>query len=95
MRKLQLSGKLIKEEIRHIKEDFFIALEKANELELDLTSIDELDVTFLQLMAVAKQYADKNGKKIVIAKNCSINFLAAVEKSGFSTLLGWVYKSAS
>ena len=52
-------------------------------MELDLTSIDELDVTFLQLMAVAKQYADKMEKKNSDRKKLFYQFFAAVEKSGF------------
>lgn len=94
MEVVNLGPNLTRDAIQNCKEGLFNALTEHNEIELDLTTVDELDVSFLQLLVLTKKYADQNDKNIKIGKNCSINFLVAVENSGFSDLLGWVYKAS-
>lgn len=94
MKVVNLGPNLTRDEIQNCKEGLYNTFSEHDSIELDLTSVDELDVSFLQLLVLTKKYADQNNKTIKIGKNCSINFLLAVENSGFSDLLTWVYKAS-
>jgi anti-anti-sigma regulatory factor len=81
---LQLQGSANLEFCAVLRIALLDALDKAENLVVDVSQITELDVAALQLFCAARRSAIKRHKNMVLAGNCSAAFFTAVLDAGFN-----------
>lgn len=88
---VKLSGELTIYTVTEIKADLAEAMERADDIEVDLAGVSEIDTAGLQLMLIAKRNAGKTVRFI----NHSSSVLRLVDLANLGSVLGDpVYLSA-
>lgn len=70
-----------------IKEYFLEALENYNELKIQIKNVENLDLSFIQLIESLRKTAEEYSKKIEISAELTDGTRSMVENSGFDPLL--------
>lgn len=81
---LQLQGSATLEFCADLRVALLDALEKSENLAIDVSRITELDVAALQLFCAARRSAIKREKNMVLTDNCSAAFFTAALDAGFN-----------
>lgn len=81
---LHLQGSATLEFCTDLRMALLDALEKAENLMVDVSQVTELDVAVLQLFCAARRSAIRRQRNMVLADNCSAVFFSAVQDAGFN-----------
>ena len=81
---LQLQGSATIEFCTELQASLLDALDRAEQLAVEVSGITELDVAALQLFCAARRSAIRRGKNMVLAEGLSEAFVEAVLLAGFN-----------
>ncbi|NGZ05179.1 MAG: STAS domain-containing protein [Magnetococcales bacterium] len=80
---LSLNGDLTIRNAAELKEAMSQAMDQSKQLELNLTEVERVDLTTLQILCSAHRTLLKNGKTLTIAGTLSPALRDAVQQAGF------------
>jgi anti-anti-sigma regulatory factor len=73
--------------VLEIRESFMEAIEKYNELDVSIREVENLDLSFIQLIESLKKTAEEYQKKISISAELADETRKLVENTGFDPIL--------
>lgn len=82
-----LTGSLVLGEVENVLEKLKVAVEKYSKIELQLRSIDEIDMSGVQLIIAFKKKMNKLNKTVSIVIELSEEKEKLLERAGLSELL--------
>ena len=81
---LKADGELTVNRAADFKDALVTSLEKANEIEINLNEVTDIDLSCLQIMCSAHLTAAKSGKSLFVKAPSVAVFLQAKENAGFT-----------
>lgn len=60
---------------------------------LDLSSLTEIDLTFLQVLTATSRLAERDGKSVALLQPAGPAMAALMERAGFGESEGWSWKN--
>ncbi|MBJ6723138.1 STAS domain-containing protein [Geomesophilobacter sediminis] len=92
---VKLSGSLTIAHADLLKKELLEALETANEVVVDLSAVDEVDLTGLQLLCAAHQSARNRDKVFRVVDQGNKNYRDVVANAGFERHVGCARDNSS
>ncbi len=83
---LVIEGEITVQNATEIKTLLLDALEKTDTCFIDLQQITQIDLSGIQLLYAAKNYATNSNKDFKITGDCPVHMLETIKESGFKNI---------